>query len=112
MGKRSEPMTPPNQDSYIKKAVELADGWKHEGGNCLLIPFDTGLWAYPDLEQCHLDALAAQLVRQVDTTDFVVQIYSTETEINDTFGLMLINRAGPDRTMNTIKAIVDSGVLG
>ena len=69
-------------EEYIRAAVEYAKGWS------AYIPGISGS-ANPEPqpldEQAVLDALAAQLVRQI---------------VRDT-------QYGPDRTMNTIKACVD-----
>jgi len=118
---------------YIRKAVELADEWQTtrlgdqrikafaphgEGGEHPLT--DIG---YLD-QQCVLDALAAQLVRQVDVlSDYGVftepeqtHVWEVEPEPEILGGELYEggkwwHSEGPDRTMNTIKAIVDSGVL-
>ena len=88
---------------YIRKAVELADGfrWLHRDqveipdlNNAVLRPFE---------QQWFLDALAAQLVRQVDA------VLPQQDWL--TLSRPFYKTNGPDRTMNTIKAIVDSGVL-
>lgn len=93
-----------NNDDYIRKAVELADGWYithiYDGE-------DIVAWTdrqYPpsfvlqSMDRWGLDALAAQLVRQVDALEgyWVKNICCI---------------SGDDRTLNTIKAIVNSGVL-
>ncbi len=97
----------------IKRAVELADEWSHDGddvqtpdgdilGDCVGIG--------DKMPQTYLDALAAQLVRQVDNLfAHFVHIHPTRTRIYGDHGQNEVQ--GPDRTMNTIKAIVDSGVL-
>ena len=99
---------------YIRKAVELADGW-HLNGTVFGTPNDG-----PDLDdiknitQQDLDALAAQLVRQVDAIErWIVDAECDGTDILDDYdrGSLKAQALGPDRTMNTIKAIVDSGVL-
>lgn len=96
----------------IKRAVELADGWSVHGG-----------WGTTALQehtnQKALDALAAQLVRQVDATDnYWVQSDDEQVAVlpkwcdpdtHDTPDAFF--EEGPDRTMNTIKAIVESGIL-
>lgn len=91
---------------YIKCAVELADGWSPHGGWG-----DTALNC-DSANQRALDALAAQLVRQVDalsepTPDVI--IHNGMTHIGWLHDAKQSH--GSDRTMNTIKAIVDSGVL-
>ena len=77
---------------YIRKAVELADGWTYHDGDCS--HEETERWFIGcKLPQVWLDALAAQLVRQY----------------YDAGRKALIWREGDPIT--TIKAIVDSGVL-
>ena len=93
----------------IRQAVELADGWSPHGG-----------WGATVLQgksnQKSLDALAAQLVRQVDALNhiffasyqgdaFVYRIADNGETVKFT------EESTPDRTMNTIKVIVDSNVL-
>ena len=115
---------------YIKAAVELADNFELDSINAYYwhdpsygegfdgIAVDKGK---PD--RWFLDSLAAQLVRQVDALDedYVVTV-GNEMEpkrvvlYGPTFRMWRGRRIdgdtdGPDRTMNTIKAIVDSGVL-
>lgn len=105
-------------EEYIRKAVELADGWRvsyHANGEVCTISNQDKLWQIGWC-QSQLDALAAQLVRQVDSSP-----YRIESDLNgecwiwdsldSTDGYPLETAEGPDRTMNTIKAIVDSGVL-
>ncbi len=101
-------------EDYIRKAVELADGWEIEAEK------DGRVWVtgarfsgtIGALTQPDLDALAAQLVRQVDALDNVdITIHGTfsDLEIHDGHGWLPKQMPeGPDRTMNTIKAIVDS----
>jgi len=98
---------------YIVKAVELADGWKiNKAGNIHAACVHRCSPAYAI--QPVRDALAAQLMRQVDALpniyisfrDEWVQVFSTEnkgTELGCGFKL--------GRTMSAIKAIVDSKVL-
>ena len=102
---------------YIKAAIEMADGFS------VMTPFDDGVeylmheshgTSKATPEQWFLDALAAQLVRQVDALDrFSIIIYEEETLIGDVMRIENIARgySPDDRTMNTITAIVDSGVL-
>ena len=94
-----------NDQDYIRKAVELVpDEW----------PWDF-FKADPDqtMDQPLKDALAAQLVRQVDALPFedfhAFHLERQRTYCNNDKGRG--ESIGPDRTMNTIKAIVDSGVL-
>jgi len=100
----------------IHYAVLLADGWEHETHNRTLSPFHT----YHDgLAEEALDALAAQLVRQVDAkADNRVKGFYSRPLQADVYWPGLGHKqcgysitCGDDRTMNTIKAIVDSGVL-
>ena len=93
-------------NDYIRKAVELADTvapWDFYQQNKDTIPCST----------VELDALAAQLTRQVDDSGGNwVCVEPTLTSIYDGgTGRDLPPASGPDRTMNTIIAIVDSGVL-
>lgn len=103
----------------IRKAIELADGvyldeYSHLIGMGSAVFID-------DLQQYHLDSLAAQLVRQVDALDRIhVSTIPAGSEIWERVeaddggwdGVQNLGSAqGPDRTLNTIKAIVDSGVL-
>ncbi len=108
-------------DEYIRKAVELAEAWRwHDDEDC---PFIVGPFPLMDepaneASQIVLDALAAQLVRQVDALggdQWVLESHyrrSCVTEC-DLYGMPKyeFHGRGPDRTMNTIRAIVDSGVL-
>jgi len=105
---------------YIRKAVELADGFDcYDDGLGLVITY--AAWqaninnsAY---NKAILDALAAQLVRQVDETDYGITFDGTDQPETIVWGSHLFTPIvkscsfGPDRTMNTIKAIVDSKVL-
>ena len=105
---------------YIKRAVELADGWEYEQDDiepeCIYLSAADGTYWHLDeesiplteLPRILLDALAAQLVRQVDASDYT---FSSNVDRGASVGLIK-HIDGPDRTMNTIKAIVDSGVLG
>jgi len=111
----------------IKKAVTLADGWTYEADPengdyfYIQVTLDSGN-AYnilgcsiSDPFQPSLDALAAQLVRQVDALDNKgVEAWPGYTAVVEMLGdLPAIGYAeSSDRTVNTIKAIVDSGVLG
>ncbi len=96
---------------YIRKAVELADGFVPEalqvsGTENLQVGFE---------EQFFLDALAAQLVRQVDALpEHGVHIYPWDTQVQWRDNCCVAAHGdicANDRTMNTIKAIVDSKVL-
>ena len=102
-------------NDLIQKAVELADGW-YWGANDLVDPPPELRPIGPvddTMPQIYLDALAAQLVRQVEATDnYDVEVrgyYATDNplEAED----IVTDVRSPDRTLDTIKAIVDSGVL-
>lgn len=115
-----------NDKDYIKAAVELADGWDDNG---LYTPFDGWRDCGDDrfnLSQPEIDALAMQLVRQVDALSPHFNIHHikwTEGKLDErtelhglsspimSFTELLTRVDGPDRTMNIIKAVVDSGVL-
>ena len=113
----------------IRKAVELADGWGTLSSEKLVgVKSTIGKplsinWLK---EQATLDALAAQLVRQVDALCPHYNIYyhkwleGKQKQYTQLIGLrssimsyheVLVEVEGNDRTMNTIKVIVDSGVL-
>ena len=115
----------------IRKAVSLADDlawWDDLQGNSFIDYMDgaTVLRTFAPDSQIILDYLAAQLVRQVDALeDLHVSIIPAGSEVwlqvwaHEPTGSVKRREAvrcigsatGDDRTMNTIKAIVDSGVL-
>ena len=105
-----------DMNDYIHKAVELADGW-HLGTDYLYCEDqDHVIWYLEDVPQLPKDSLAAQLVRQVELSgDYYVAQYgdgrSSVNQYSGTQQLATSIRGEGDRTMNTIKAIVDSGVL-
>lgn len=96
----------------IKKAVSLADGWDLTEGQ-LTAP--DGSWTYVQVSQIpqhYLDALAAQLTRQVDAAGAYITTYIGRTDVHSTVTQdQLASVRGDDRAMNTINAIVESGVL-
>ena len=95
-----------SDQDYIRKAIDLADDWGWTG------PSSTDR-LHP-LSQAFCDALAAQLVRQVDALIlYRVRIEPTGTFMDHegTGERMADSYLGIDRTMNTLKCIVDSGVL-
>jgi len=99
-----------NDQAYIRKAVELADGWEMHSDQT----FGISGTSFLNTSQVGLDALAAQLVRQVDATgEYYVIERMIATEISDDplVESMRVRREHEGRTMNTIKAIVDSRVL-
>lgn len=113
----------------IRQAVELADyfGLSDRGydGTWIEFPDNTErlfqthngviVVSHPYLERYWLDALAAQLVRQVDALDTPDTVEVTHNTVwvgyrsknNESWK----KTTGSDRTMNTIKAIVKSRVL-
>lgn len=110
----------------LKKAVELADGWEWEksvhGNEMLTVAGGIDLEEHELVEYLwqiprpFLDALAAQLVRQVDAIDgmvFSVNPYCVHVFKSDGSGKMIAmdSKHKDDRTENTINAIVESGVL-
>jgi len=119
-------------NDYIRKAVALADGfgWRgevyigHTDDPRTMVNAPCGISMLVN-EPMMLDALAAQLVRQVDAIGGYVGLWYTDAYIKvvrfvDDGGLPFPTcktlsqepwHYGDDRTMNTIKAIVDSGVL-
>ena len=112
-----------NNQDYIRHAAELAK-WtgKDECGVYVQLP-EAPISLYLDDLENHAppwfkDALAAQLVRQVDALPGLFVYSWPERSSVVVEGRNLNNPEttrgscdGPDRTMNTIKAIVDSGVL-
>ncbi len=96
---------------YIRKAVELADGFSVNRSDYLIEELaQFPIFAHTEmLPQWFLGALAAQLVRQCDAAGKDAGLYAT----------VLIKELDqgecidwpPDRAMDTIKAIVDSEVL-
>ena len=100
-----------NDQDYIRKAVELADGtWFVQDSGEIQTPYMQVL-PIDELMQWDLDALAAQLVRQVDATEqYYVVVRDDQTEIRSCGAINKLEQGG-DRTMNTIKAVIDSGVL-
>jgi hypothetical protein len=103
------------EQEYIRKAVELADGWEcnEHVVTChhklLAAPLVAPTWYIicNEAGQIYRDAIAAQLVRQVDALTgnryFDVLVWELKFFPED--------YKGNDRTMNTIKAIVDSAAL-
>lgn len=118
-----------NDQEYIRKAIKLADNfdWSDRGYNGIWIEFPDGteevfqtsqgvlVISHPYLQQYWLDALAAQLVRQVDALDTPDTVEVAHNAVwvgyrskhNESWK----RRKGTNRTMNTIRYIVDSGVL-
>jgi len=93
-----------SDNEHIRKAVELADGWSWSMLCALEKSVLTGRGT--------VDALAAQLVRQVDALNgrYRIQIHSSRTIIFKS-RYVHFEESGVDRAINTINAIVDSEVL-
>lgn len=99
-------------NDYIRKAVELADGFRWLNRDQVEVPDLNNVVLRPFEQQWFLDALAAQLVRQVDALDDIrCDVDSRYSEVWGNGQQTLGKHISDDRTMNTIKAIVDSGVL-
>lgn len=109
-----------NDQAYIRAGVELADGFSTDEDD-----FDVYAALSPR-GQRWLDALAAQLVRQVLATNktYLIETLGRNRDFTTKF-FFYAEKTGPisddhpdpivisgkDHTMNTIKAIVDSKVL-
>lgn len=96
-----------NNQDYILKGVKLAGGyWTIRDDGVVSTPW----WSmHMELHnrkwrQEELDALAAELVRQCDQKEKLV--YS------EVLTYQLSQESSDDRSMDTIKAVVDLGVLG
>jgi len=107
-----------SDQDYIRKAVELADGWRWAGDTWYgpMLICDTRIdTLLEDKWRFLLDALAAQLVRQVDALECLYISTGHDAahviKISGCTHIGLKSVHGPDRTMNTLKAIVDSKVL-
>ncbi len=114
-------------NEYICKAVELAVGWNCDVANYCAVAPDGEYWHWAcntAKGEIYRDALAAQLVRQVDalpapSPDYVrrsiMGIWADSVSLIEfkggSYDETLIETDDADRTMNTIKAVVDSGVL-
>ena len=110
-----------NDQDYIRAGIELADGWEYDDDIHNKVWVRPDHYAYAnndDSQQIYLDALAAQLIRQVDalpdyfvsTTEGVAMVHK---QLNDNTDRSegYYEMDGDDRIMVTIKAIVDSKVL-
>ena len=103
-------------EEIIRRGVELADGWRLLSRGQIETPVFNAIAILINMDQLFLDALAAQLTRQVDALDngFFIDItkHGADLYFGDALSEELVaGIAGPDRTMNTLRAIVESGVL-
>lgn len=119
-------------DRILRKAVELADGWSwYEKTKQISLEFGPSQYDFictdtHDPEQYLLDALAAQLTRQVDALCPHYNIVHSKWRGGKqdphtvliglrspvmSFTENLAEVEGPDRTANTIEVIVNSRVL-
>lgn len=108
-------------EDYIRKAVELAEGWTYRrGGSYDIVDFPDGSSECPALpmDPWWLDALSTQLRRQAIVHGYLISSSNEVTQIKavrDTYNTHVhepVGRAqGKDFVMNDIKAIVDSKVL-
>ena len=138
MGEREQPLSdhpfcqqeqePMTESDYIRAAVELAEGWRIDRSNIapkieIVVPPFLGENMHGRLDNLHAgikDALAAELVRMVDALDdpeIVLQSFYDRCYITRAGKEQIATARGPDRTMNSIKAVVDfanenPGVLG
>lgn len=112
-----------NDQDYIRKGVELADGFEIKnptkleiecwGEQDILWVEDYGSCPINLIPQLVFDALAAQLVRQVDATGshWVRPLPDSTTIFHSHSNDAVQAVCGLGRTMNAIKVIVDSKVL-
>jgi len=106
-------------NDIIRKAVELADGWRISADRLGVFYDESNQFSWfveDDVPQFIKDALAAQLVRQVDTLTSIwvdLDMYGTAKlwEWNGKRKSRIEKANDEDRTMNTIKTIVESKVL-
>lgn len=103
-------------EQIIRRAVELAPAEWSIQDSVVVGPWPLELVRLDDFFSSPVFsyALAAQLVEQVDSTDYVLSAHPKATEIREWFDHALwdhTEESGPDRTLNTLRAIVESGVL-
>ncbi len=104
-----------SDQDYIRKAIGLADHFDFENDELIITPVGTASMDYVCEYHSFTDLLAAQLVRQVDALDTPDTVEVTHNKVwvgyrsknNESWR----STKGPDRAMNTIRAIVDSGIL-
>ena len=98
-----------NPDTVIRRAVELADGWFITEGSSIEYVWCSPIIICGKMSDRHVkDALAAQLVRQVDATPHVT-LDESQTRcfmrVNDNRVGEIIR--GRDRSINRIRCIVE-----
>lgn len=76
-----------------------------------LLPVEHHLRWRDHKDNMFLDALAAQLVRQVEEQGYRIWVHTGNAQVFNEHYVLITYIDGPDRAMNTIKAIVESGVL-
>ena len=109
-----KPMT---DEEYIRAGVELAEGFMMDASNRqMLVPRVGWTQFNQPIPSAAKDALAAQLVRQVDAvrskSGYLLCVWQKPKSTTILDGEKLVcPAAGDRREMNTIRAIVDSGVL-
>ena len=112
-----------NDQDYIRAGVELADGFditdggKGFGLTIRKLDGEDWTWCFGDVKDPPTflkDALAAQLVRQVDALGFLdcdIDGGGTSIICPSNSEVAPIRVWGDNRAMNTIKVVVDSKVL-
>jgi len=98
---------------YIRAGVELAPGWGYNSKQNYIWTPTQG--HYSDLPPEMIDALAAALKREADTVEkcrYEVFENAADSAIKEGAGVSIIHQVwGKCRSMNTIMAVVDSGIL-
>lgn len=117
-----------NDNDYIRKAIELAIGWKINISHndfkteCVIPPLGVDTLENMSKNQMLMDALSAQLIRQVNELDgYSVGAGGEFDQVNRALvygpkfvawrGHVIGDSDGKDLTMNIIRAIIDSEVL-
>ncbi len=105
-----------NDSEHIRKAVELADGWTMASSSVVQPPTKHLAMSIHNPSTWILDALAAQLVRQVDALDSNLIAFGSASTgqamvYRDALAGDVVIVDEGDRTMNTIKAIIESKAL-
>ena len=110
-------------NNYIKEAVELCDGWEFDSPHRIYIRDTPHWWSADEPPQYLLDALAAQLTRQVLAAGFDItnEIQGSHFEAPGQW-IVIHDPVRSERhrfeydardpeNENTIRAIINSGVL-